>query len=37
LRIVPDIRILELARDDFEALAFRFEVKDTSEAAPSGP
>src|SRR5439155_8714761 len=32
LRIVPDVRVLELAGDDFEALALRFEVKDISAA-----
>jgi len=37
LRIVPDVRIFELAGDDFEAFVLRFEVKDTSEAVPSGP
>jgi len=36
LRIIPDVRILELAGDDFEALALRFEVKDTSAAVPFG-
>jgi hypothetical protein len=37
LRIAPDVRVFELARDDFEAFALRFEVKDTSGAASSGP
>jgi len=29
LRVVPDVRVLELARDFFEALRLRIEVKDT--------
>ena len=29
LRIVPDVRVFELARHFFEALGLRVEVKDT--------
>jgi hypothetical protein len=29
LRVVPDVRIFELARDFFEAFGLRIEVKDT--------
>jgi hypothetical protein len=37
LRIVPDLRILELAVDRGEARRLDVEVKDTSEAARRGP
>ena len=36
LRIVPDVRVLELARNNVEPFALHIEVKDTSEAAPCG-
>ena len=29
LRVVPDVRVFELARDFFEALGLHIEVKDT--------
>jgi hypothetical protein len=35
--VVPDLRILELAVDRRQARSLDVEVKDTSEAAPSGP
>jgi len=36
LRVVPDVRVFELARDFFEAFGLRIEVKDTPEATPRG-
>jgi len=35
LRVVPQLRVFELAIQRFEALGLRFEVKDTSAAPPT--
>jgi hypothetical protein len=36
LRVLPQLRVLELAVQRFEPVLLRFEVKDTSAARPSG-